>query len=261
MAAEIDKDILIDNIQYLLKERGIKLGDFEKDTGMYPGYLSRLTKEPTAKPGFDFIINAADHLKVTVDSLIRHRFTGATPTEKYIESFLNKLISDTDADKLSWDVGDSFLLSLLEVDYDGDTGHPLFTEENVYRKDESGELKLTREVVFKSKTFSTLTELNGDCYSIELKNKSTFYLMDVKCREKINDGPSTALEGWFYIPREGKSFLYSTSKDDYLAGLLYSLHSSIKENLKHPKVDTSIKKIIDSFMKDDFSDDSDDIPF
>ena len=261
MASENDKDILFENINYLLKERGIKVGDFEKDTGVYPGYISRVSKEATAKPGFDFIVKAASILHVSIDSLLCHRFSEATPTENYLAGFLRKLITDTDADKLSWNVEDSMLLSVVDTDQNGIPEHNLFTVRRVQTSEnEDGRPYYEDEVLFVSKAFGYQTNINGNGYNIQLKNKSTFYLMDVKSIGKQNETPSAVLEAWIYIPREGKSFLCNTKKDDYLAELLRGLHSSIEESLKHPKIDSSVKSVIDAFMNNE-SEFDDDIPF
>ena len=102
MEQKFNKTIIFDNIAFMLKESGKKIGELETEAGVSLGYISRMSKEGNAKPGIDFIMKTAEALNVSVDTLLRVDLSSLTATEKYLISFLEKLVKDTFDDKLDW---------------------------------------------------------------------------------------------------------------------------------------------------------------
>lgn len=259
-----NKTLCFSNIRELIKENpDVKIGQIEKEAGIRLGYMSRLEKgDNTSEPSVEFIVTAAKLLNVSVDTLISIDLASLTPTEKYLVSFIEKLKSDTLLDKLNWSIETKFELDRWEVDYNGNSIHPLFSLETYYRQTDCEYPEEATENVYVSKTFGPNTSINGDCFSLRLKNGSTFYLMDiVKDVHRVNDKSAFVKEAVMYVPR-GKTQVLATTQDEYPIGsLLEELHSTLKERMKHPQVNNDVMYAIDAFMKDDLKDDEEELPF
>ena len=133
MSFEFNKSLLIDNIEYLLKERNKRVGELEAEIGVSAGYISRISKEGGSKPGVDFIGKVAEALNVSIDTLLTVPLTDITPTEKYLITFFEKLKRDTASDTLAWEKESAKLLNNLEPDpEDGSIPHPLFRYIPIY---------------------------------------------------------------------------------------------------------------------------------
>lgn len=259
-----NKTLCFSNIRELLKENpDVKIGQIEKEAGIRLGYMSRLEKgDNAAEPSVEFIVTAAKLLNVTVDTLISIDLSRLTSTEKYLVNFIEKLKTDTLKEKLNWDVETEFALNRQLVDCNGVSRHPLFTLETFYRATECEYPEEVTENVYVSKTFGPNTSINGDCFNLRLKNGSTFYLMNlVKDVHKVNDKKAFVKEAIMYVPR-GKTQVLATTHDEYpIAELLEDLYLTVKERMNHPQVNNDVMNVIDAFMKNDFVDDPDELPF
>lgn len=267
MEKEFNKQVLLDNIAFFLKERNKKIGELENEAGVSPGYISRISKEGSAKPGVDFVYNVAAALNVSIDTLLNVPMADITPTERYLISFLEKLKADTAADKLDWERESKDFLDQLTPGYDMDCGHPLFAYREFNEEGESGYPEEARRVVFASHSFDVHTAINGDCFNLRLKNGTYVYLMNVsKSVYRTTDKDAFALEVWMWSERNYLQFLCSDRYNAPLAGAIHDLYSTIIDFAKHPKVKNNLKYVIDAFMRDDLSDDpppprDDDLPF
>lgn len=259
-----NKAICFSNIRELLKEKpDVKIGQIEREAGIRLGYMSRLEKEDnTAEPSMEFIVTAAKLLNVSVDALISFDLTSLTSTEKYLVNFIEKLRKDTMLEKINWDVESKFELNKGELDINGNSFHPLFSLEEFYRQTECEYPEQVNECVYVSKSFGPNTCINDDCFKLRLKNGSTLYLMDiVKDVHRTNDKSAFAIEAVMYVPG-GRTQVLATTKDEYPIGnLLTNLHITVKEKMKHPQVNKDAMYAIDAFMKDDLTDDPEELPF
>ena len=83
----------------------------------------------------------------------------------------------------------------------------------------------------------------------------------VKDVHRTNDKSAFAIEAVMYVPG-GRTQVLATTKDEYPIGnLLTNLHIAVKENMKHPQVNKEAMYAIDAFMKDDLTDDPEELPF
>ena len=86
--------------------------------------------------------------------------------------------------------------------------------------------------------------------------------MDIeKSVHKTDDMSAYAKEAWMYVPYKGAQLLVASQDDTPVAPLLEVLFSTVKERMEHPKVNIDVMYAIDAFMKDDVSDDDDNVPF
>lgn len=267
MEKEFNKQVLLDNTAFYLKERNLKIGELEAEVGVSPGYISRINKDSNAKPGVDFVYNVAQVLGVSIDTLLNVSMTEITPTERYLISFLEKLKADTAADKLDWARDSKDFLDRLEPDYDGDVEHPLFHYRTFQEEGESGYPEEVSRVVFISHSFDVHTAIHGDCFAQRLKNGTYVYLMNVsKSVYRVGDKDAFALEVWMWSQENKLQFLCSDKYNAPLADAIHDLYGTIIDFAKHPKVKNNLKYVIDAFMRDDLSDDpppslDDDLPF
>lgn len=262
-----DKYLLFQNIRELMKGTEIKLGQIEKEAGCQPGYMSRLDKtENASDPTAEFIITAAQILKVSVDVLLNVRITELTPSERYIISFLEKLVRDTVADKLTWIRETEYDLNHVPVDGDGYAQHYLFVNRPTMEIDQtSGYPDETPHVFFPSRTYGDDTFVAEDCFNIRLKNGTVLYVMSIMKSDAFPIGDEDhAKEIWMTQPGHTATCLCSTTDHKIIGDLINSLYVAISQNIKHPKVAKNYQYIINSFMNDDLSDDpitTDTLPF
>ncbi len=262
MTTEFNKQLMLDNISFLLKEFGKKIGELETDAGVSPGYISRISKEGNTKPGIEFIMKVADSLNTSMDTLLNVDLAEMTPTERYLISFLEKLNKDTLDDKLDWNRESADRLNRAETDINGNPDHPLLSYETFYEEGECEYPEEVSRVVFVSNSFDCKTYIDGDCFNLRLKNGSILYFMNIsKSVHKVNDTDAFAKEVWMYIPETGKNYLCSNRDNSPLAALVDHLYTTVSERMKHPRIKQELQYVIDAFMKDDVSDDDETLPF
>lgn len=265
MPREFDKKLMFDNIAYLLRETGKKIGEVENESGVSAGYISRTSKDQNAKPGIEFIVRIADALHVGIDTLLGIDLSTLTPTERYLLTFLEKLRGDTVADKLDWNRESSNSLNRMETDINGNVEHPLFSSVTFYEEDPNDYPEQVTRVVFVSHTFDEHTFIDQECFNLRLKNGAYVYLMHVeKSIHTIDEPDIRAIEVWM-CGQGTRQYLCSSIDGSPLASLVIALYGAVQESAKHPKIKGDLKYSIDAFLNDDLDDDpvqeTDDLPF
>ena len=129
---EFDKKRCMSAIYAIAKEKGVKIGDLEKEANVSTGYLSKLNKEEnTSSPSIELLVAVARVLGVTIDMLVYSEYEGLSSNEKYMLKFLDRLIKKTLSGELQWEKETKKQLLNLECGYDlsGEAyvRHPLFT--------------------------------------------------------------------------------------------------------------------------------------
>ena len=251
-----DKRLCIANIYQLAKERGIKIGDLEKSAGVSAGYLSRINKDDNNTiPTVDFIAGVADALGITVDAIINNDYTAPTPTEKYILSFIDKLLSQTNADELDWKKETPTQLHCVGYDEQGDPNHPLFAMDF-----DNGQPAPS----YNSK-FNSGFDVTGDCFYLTLPgaSRTVVYLMCVDDPD-AKDLPFADDSYELYIVKKWKvqPLCHSLPVNSLFADCLTKLYAAVKESCNHPKLDAEIMSAIEAFMGGTSEDSDDDqLPF
>lgn len=241
----------VDNVNYFLKEHGERIGEFEKKANLTAGYISRLAKAEGGKPNLETAVNIADAIGIGLDAMLKTDFASLSATERYLLNFLTKLEKSTINEKLDWKKETASFLNNPSTDRTGYPEHPLFSLEQTGIDDASGYTNCVS--VFKSNTFDMNTAFFEDCFYLEMKNDSYFYLMSVIEADKLLEGDAkTAREIWMWSGDSGRVFLGGGMKNDsYISEVIEKLYNSIKWYIKHPNIHRSLKTAIDAFMKDD----------
>lgn len=251
MGNELNKELMFDNIYYLLQASGMKIGELEMKAGVSPGYISRAAKDEKSKPGIDFIIGASSALNTSVDTLINIRLSELTSTEKYLINFLQKLKQDTADDKLSWNKESADELNRLETDYNGNTNHPLFSMETFYVDGMTDYPDEVTSTVMVSDTYGCNTYIGGDCFNLRMKNDAHLYIMNIrKGAGRTHETNLMIIEIWLDMPGIKPSFLCGTAKSTPLVDLVEDLYSVVAKFTKHPKIAADLRHVIDAFMQD-----------
>lgn len=252
MSEEFNPQILFKNIDFLIKNENRKIGEVEKEAGVSAGYISRTSKDGGGKPGIEFIMNIANVLHVSIDTLLNVDISSLTTTEQYLLSFLEKLEQDTRRDLLSWERFSATSLMNMSPDENGNVPHPLFAYRTFYEVGESEYPEEVSRVVFSSHTFDVHTCIHDDCYELQMKNGAQLHIMNIsKSIYHLNDPRAFAKEIWMSMPGEKPQYLCSNYDDSKLANVIDHLYVAVKDNCKHPKIKKDFRDIIDSFMKGD----------
>ena len=251
MGGDFNKAVFFSNISFLLKERGMKIGEFETEAGVSPGYISRSSKEEgSSKPGIDFILKAASVLGVSVDALLSIDLSCLSPTESYLASFLGKLDQNTMAGLLDWQCeAVSYLMHGLREDFNGYCGHPLFSRQLIYVKTDMEYPDQREEIVFPSASYGAQTLISGNCYNLTMDGGATLYIMNICENNLIHGNAPHVLELWM-VTANGNEFICSTNGSVALSDLMWRLYSTVTEFGDHPKVNSEIRAVIDAFMRD-----------
>lgn len=254
MPEDFNRTQFFDNVSYLIKKHDLKIGEIENGAGVSAGYISRASKDEKSKPGIEFVMKVAELLNVSVDTLLRADLTNATPTEKYLMSFLNKLNNDTISDALEWVRASDKELNRMDEE---NIIHPLFSlqcfdEPNEYEEKES----LVTRVVFVSHNFDCRTAIKGDCYSLRMKNRTFLHIMNIfKTYSSIADPNNNAIEMWMTSLEQSPQFICDNKGESAIAHLIDGLYNTISENMRHPQINKDLQYVIDAFMNNDWEDD------
>ena len=71
----MDGKLLYENIKALTLVKGVRMGDVEHESGVQPGYMSRVGRAGIQNVRLDVVLAYADALDVAVEDLVRKDFT------------------------------------------------------------------------------------------------------------------------------------------------------------------------------------------
>lgn len=249
-----DKRLFISNIYQLAKERSAKIGDLEKKAGVSVGYLSRINKEDSnTVPTIDFVAGVAAALGVSVDAIINNDYSTPTPTESYILSFVDRLLTRTNADELDWKKETVADLHSVGYDEQGDPYHPLFATS----------CENNEPVVVYNSRFNNEFDIIGDSFKLSLPgaDHTTVYLMCVDDPD-AQDLPFASPSYELYIVKNWtvQPLCNSLPVGSLFDSCLTGLYAAVKESANHPKLASDIVSAIDAFMGNREESD-DELPF
>lgn len=243
--ANYNKKTLFENISYLLAEKGIRVGELEREAGVSKGYIAH-TRDTDNKPSIDFVLRVADKLEVSIDVLLGTNLSTLTPSDEYLLQFVQKLISDTVEDKLNWKTESAEVLNSLE---NSDPAFPLFSRESYTEMHAPDEGEHIERVEFVSKSFGVNTWIAGDCFRLELPDGVDLFLMDIcKAYHKAKDPGVYAKEVWFALDAEHKQFLCANNDGSQLERFVNDLFTVVAGNARHPKLKEPFKQAMEAFM-------------
>lgn len=245
---EFNSKILFNNITFLLKNTEFKVGELETAAGVSTGYISRTSKDDRSNPSIEFVAKTAKFFDIGLDLLINVDLGSETETEIYLASLIDKLIVDTNSNKLDWKVEKAYYLNNLEVDINGFTNHDLFYYETFQEQTEAGYAEEITDVRFKSDSYGMNTYIADDCFYLQMKDYRLYVMKISKSIHSINEPESYAIELWMVHNRGNNNFLAKDLNNSVYNILIKNLYRSINEYNKKPKIDIEVKRVLDAYL-------------
>lgn len=241
----INQPTVINNIYYLGRQNNIKVSDIETAAGLSSGYLSKLkSDEKKSVPSAEALVNIANLLKTSVDTLLTVDLSEITPEEDYVLKFIDKAIKLSGTHDAYW-TRLAYKQLLQQVEYPaGQVDHPMF---------ENDGYQLTYISAFHA---NEKVELDKDSFMLDLGFGSKLYLMSVTIEK--DDSCEHELELYIYTDRELKPLCTSLmGGPDYIfLHKMNNLYDAATNACGRVRLDSKVKRAIDIFMQDD-----DDLPF
>lgn len=231
-----DKNRLINNIEYLLKKKGIKIGDFETSCGVSVGYLSRLkgNDKNDVSPSAEVLLQFSKLLDTSITLLLLSNFSALTETEIFVSNFLEKLIQRTEKNELLWERHNGIDIYLMD---DGEFIFPLMIEDYDSFGNENPYLKslFCDQRLYVSSDFFVLRDKNYEYYLLPVNGQCS----------NLHQ-----LEFYLLLPHKQVRKICYSGEDtkDAIAKLLENLYSSVVESCKQVRIDSDVKKAIEQFL-------------
>lgn len=248
-----NKQNCIQRIYDISKERGIKIGDLEKNAGVSAGYLSRINKDGnTSTLSVDLLVSIADQLKVSVEMLILD-MSGIGEGEQYISRFIDKLIQKTKTSSLEWQK--QTLAEMRKYEYtDASYPLPFFDRCEGYKEFEGK----TYDVEYVTRFYDEgNTFVNGACYWTTFGWESaTVYITSITHTEDVyidgmfpdvrsSDAYEVYIDNGKLIPLCNTQFL-----NEAVSQQVEALYEIITNTQSKIGVTAEVRKLIDNFMDD-----------
>ncbi len=100
---DFDNSLLVNNINYLIKKNGMRIGDLEKMLGISAGYISRTAKEGSGKKmSIDIVWKIAQLFGVELRILLDTNLQIPNKNSELMAKFLTKLCQQTEDNKIQW---------------------------------------------------------------------------------------------------------------------------------------------------------------
>lgn len=244
----------VQNIYDIAKEKGIKIGELEKEAGVSTGYLSRIAKEGnTSAISVDLLISISNRLGVSVERLILDT-NEMSDSEKYISKFMDKLIQDTKDNSLEWQK--QTLAEMRNYEY-GDARYPLPFFHQFEGTDYNGNLTLGVDYVTRFYDFGN-TIVNAACYWTRFGwDGAVVYITSITHTEEVHsDLPFDTTESTdafeVYIENKGKLIPLCNTQflNQDVAQQVKTLYSIITDLQSKLGVTAEVRGLIDNFMQE-----------
>ncbi len=251
-----NRERCLKNVDMLLSQKNMKLGELEINSGNRPGYLSRMKSgKSNSDPSIEFLMTASDELDVPLDLLVDSNLMDLTPTEQFMLEFMRRLISDTNNDKLEWTCETISELEQIEIIHDmngyAEVSHPLYRIEEKSTDTDCYEVPVYNSLFFKN--YGVKPCGNG-YYTTLVPNDQRIYIM--KCTMVEEKEPSQEKQFFeIYMVEYDKYGNAATKKvcntleaSSPLVATIDSMIKAIKVSISHIHIDDSVRNAIDAYM-------------
>ena len=291
---EFDKQQFTKNIDSLIQQKHLKIGDVEKAAGLSAGYLSKYKKSDSdAAPSVEWVWKLAQYLDVSMDLLISGNFDGATNNIQYLTKFIRELIQRTDDNVVEWSTHSvRSIQNAMEFD---DITHDGVLKKNdgtVHEKEITDvlDMSLTSTTTHSSNTmvypgtkFEGVSRVWGNAYELEFVTDNWVSIYRLQTKQDILINVPKSLLNWsenyslFLKKYEATSHdPYEMSDPEYepaysmicntidtpeLFSNLQSLYQSIRRHETDVKISDEARSAIDSFLNPLDPYDPDNLPF
>lgn len=256
---EFDKNRLMDNINILIKDKSLKIGELEVKVGVSVGYLSRLGKsENETVPNIDFIWKLSHELGVSIDALLNYDFSKSNDNLLYLCSFIQRLIKDTDCHEIEWKRETVGYYSKV---MNGSVKHPLFIKRSNSEDEATTAESIIHKYVYDSKfLLGENVTIMGDGFRGYADGLGTLYLMDVfhTTDEGVEDFWELYLvEETFNSPDMNDvdymvtPICYTIGKSEELLPMMQNLYKCIKRHDEDIQLSNDVKSKLNRYLNFD----------
>lgn len=233
-----DKNLVGKNIKHLIASKNDKISEIESGAEVSNGYLSRMIKDEgkSSFPIMDVLFYVANKYQVSILTLLTVDLTALTPNEKFLVSFFDRIIEESNSNKIVWT--QETLKQLNDYEHLG--FHPLFSLKDPYDYNSGLQYK---------SMFDISVEIAGDCFNVPISD-SILYLMRTKNTSTENSG----FELYFYS-RTKLEPICNADNNSPLYSIIENIYNLAAESSRHLKLSDSVKSTINNYLNPD------DIPF
>lgn len=253
-----DKRRCMSAIYAIAREKGVKIGDLEKEAGVSTGYLSKLNKEEnTSSPSIELLAAVAGALGVTIDMLVYSEYDGLSSNEKYVLKFLDKLVGDTLSGELQWEKETKKQLLNVGCEYsmnDAYADHPLFEAGGV---PDSGETEFPEGFHWEAFYYSRFypdgnTRVAGDGFHALLSpSDAELYIMKVENEEAHMGIGYEQFEVYIIEKGNVRPLCCSDFVCGDIARQVQNLYKVIVDADSNLGINNEVKGIIDLYMQEE----------
>ena len=238
----IDVKALVNNIYFIAKEKGIKIGELEIKAGTTPGYLSRFLKDGTnSTPNLDVIAEIAKELDISIDNLIYDLPFYSKNVSFWIDT-IHKIINETRNGEIEWECQTVDMIKRMVKEMDSleiVSTHPLFEiveHDNSYYigyySRYTGESSLRYYNVYKYK-----------------KGDNTFYFAKFLSGDRFD-----VINYELYCVNSDKRIIkvcnaYGKKSCDELLKTMEILYETCFYSSRFPKITSDARKVLDDLFK------------
>ena len=260
---------LLQNIFAVIEQKGLKIGEVEKASGLSVGYLSRLAKAEKSFPTVETVWSIARTLGVSLEWLIEGNAERITSQAEYLSQFISRLFDQTQEGRLDW--GRYTIWDIDTMLAEGaPQGFPAIAE---------GKCTLSPETLLgvDPATVSRVTDtahtrricpvtrhdaaaaIAGSCFYADISPETRLFLIRYMERMVVSreeDGTVNCdYVHWFEllsVSRRDFSVLpvcNTLAESDILAPALRKLYSDLQLHEQDVRVNPSVRSLIDDFME------------
>lgn len=238
---DFNKSLLINNINFLMKRKGLKIGDVEKQIGVSAGYFSRICKEGnTTLPGIDFLYKLGNIIDAPLDALITVDYCALTPDENRILEFINVLLNKTNSNIYLWKKqSDKEIFSKAQ-----NNSHPLITLAPSEYFDNDDIIKYRYNSLFFPNDSDIIFER---IYTLELDSATTLIFSLATDIERI----TRKFELYMLINNNLNTICCGTdafNNNGAFNSVLKKLSSSVIEQDNHVKLTSEVRSVLDNII-------------
>ncbi len=245
-----DKTRCVNNIYTIAKEKGVKIGDLEENSGVSKGYLSRVAKpDYQGSPPIEMLDSIAHQLGVGIDFLVNFDPEKLSENEQFVMKFIDKLSTLTGAEKMEWLYETT---TTLIADDNSKVDNPLVSVQKEY-SDELNRWYDTHE--YSSAIYEGYVTVTGTCYHAKLStshaevylNKVTYH--NVPRNERLETTAHDIVEVYLFENKAVQPICSTYYVSDELKDAVNNLYQMVSSIPSKIALSQSTRSTMDFFIK------------
>lgn len=248
----------LENVNNLIKEKDIKIGEFEKSIKVSTGYLSRLKVKidngEDVMPTVSVLNRISKTLGVSMDMLVNFEIPVNQENLATLGRLIDKFIIDTNERKIVWDAysleeltrnGEQFTRELFKREFIADHTPPTYSDEFDPDVDYT---EWSDECFYKSQ-FDEKAQVYGECYKGTISEYEYVFIVPVIVEEK--KGWEMYMQGHYneFCGSDFEKLLSTLEKPtNILVSKVLDLIDCLKRNRKDAYIGLGLRTMIDEYM-------------